>query len=218
MLFSRSQMGIHGTWQRVWCIHSSATDMHCIALCFLLICCFLLLPPHVLPSHNWESMEHDSGWVSCIHSSASNIALHCVVVIKLPFSSSSTSCCSFLHNWECMEHGSLWVQCTHLSASDITLLCVIVIKLPFSPSFAHGVPPFTTGNTWNMTVGEFNAPIYLQMTLHCIVWLLLCCHSLLPSLMVYPPLQLGIHGTWQQVSMMHPLICKQHCVALCGCY
>ena len=104
----------------------------------------------------------------------------------------------------------------HLQA---TLCCIVWLLLScrFLLPPPHVVLPFKTGNVWNMAVCEYNAPIHLQVTLHCIVWLLLSCHFLLP-LMLFSRSQLGMHGTWQWVSIMHPFIWKWHCVALCGCY
>ena len=78
--------------------------------------------------------------------------------------------------------------------------------------------PLYNLNTWNMTGSEYNASIHLQVTMHCIVWLLFSCRFLLPLLMFFSSSQLGMHGTWQVVSVMHPFICKWHCIALCGCY
>ena len=126
MLFSLSQLGMHGTWQEVSIMHLFTCKWHCVALC-----------------------------------------------------------------------GCYWAAI-------------------FFPS-PHVVLPFTTGNEWNMIESEYNASIHLQVTLCCIVWLLLSCRFLLPPLMLFFPSQLGIHGTWQGVSIMHLFTLSDialHCVVV----
>ena len=182
-------------------------------------CRFLLSPPHVvLPfttGNAWNMTA--SEYKASIHL---QVTLCCIVWLLLTchFLLPPPSCCCPLHNWECMKHDRLWVKCIHSSARDTVLHCVVAIKLPFLLPPPHVVLPFTTWNAWNMTESEYNASIHLQVILRCIVWLLSSWHFLLPPLMFFSSSQLGMHGTWQGVSIMHPFICKWYCVALCGCY
>ena len=142
---------------------------------------------------------------------------------------SNDVCSMFLANVWCVSspsqlHGNAWnTTGSEYNTSfqlQVTLHCIVWLLLSYHFLLLppHVVLPFTTGNAWNMTGSEYNASIHLQVTLHCIMWLLLSCHFPLPPLMLFSPSQLEMHGTWQPVSIMHPFICKWHCIAWYGCY
>ena len=144
---------------------------------------------------------------------------------------SNDVCSVFLANvWRVFSpsqlHGNAWnmteseyntsfqLQVTLRYIVWLLLSCHLLLPPP------HVVLPFTTGNTWKMTGSEYNASIHLQVTLHlhCVVAIKLPFSLSSPSSCSISPSQLGMHENWQGVSIMHPFICKWHCVALCGCY